>query len=261
MSWPEREMSLNGGRVGFTTRCVPNRTTRRSRPKSGLHGAALKEARGHETALRAKADSTTKPQWLLTKGSHVGMFLGDAPVSFLLESGIGDHRPPAMGTEDYQGKGASIVRRDLLLIRNRAWVMTDRPCRPGLELRHLPSGITEGRPAGEERFPLVVAASRTIALAHCARPRLRVVRGPCCDHRPSVDAESDRRRATSTQPAMGAGVGGWNRALLLWPLRILCYGVARQFLHFPILCPRPTRGAPRSDESAFGRLSRADADR
>ena len=91
--------------------------------------------------------------------------LATPPLSFQLESGIGDDRPPAMGTEDCKGERASIVRLGLLLIRKRTWVIRDTPCRPGLELRHLPSGITEGRPAGEERFPLVVAVSRTVALA------------------------------------------------------------------------------------------------
>jgi hypothetical protein len=153
----------------------------------------LKEACGHEKSLGAKADSTTEPQWLLTKRSHVRMFLGDARVNFLLESGNGNDRPPAMRTEDYMGERASIVCRGLLLMRKMAWLMRVGPCRFGLEFLR---GITERRPAGEDRSLLVVAAFRIVALANCAWPALRSLGGPCCDHRPSIDAESDRQRAT-----------------------------------------------------------------
>ena len=61
------------------------------------------------------------------------MFLGDARVNFLLESGNGNDRPPAMRTEDYMGERASIVCRGLLLMRKIAWLMRVGPCRLGLE--------------------------------------------------------------------------------------------------------------------------------
>lgn len=57
------------------------------------------------------------------------MFLRGGAVSFLLESGMGDGRAPATGTEDYVGEGASIVRRGALLSgqqdRPQAWLLSE----------------------------------------------------------------------------------------------------------------------------------------